>query len=145
MQENAGRSSSANLGVMKMWLHVRPPHIPSPLSARFHCISGSTVYHISLHPISISIPSPVSTTTMNNPAVSNLILSLGAMQGTSSLNSVKNHSSHNAVARKIPMEDPQVVNYLRIGYVSAQLISLAIYYFITLKVSLSWAICGDIH
>lgn len=33
------------------------------------------------------------------------------------------------------MEDPQVVNYLRIGYVSAQLISLAIYYFITLKVS----------
>ncbi|ODO07297.1 inorganic phosphate transporter pho88 [Cryptococcus wingfieldii CBS 7118] len=53
-----------------------------------------------------------------NPAISNLVLSLGAMQ----------------VARKIPMEDPQVVNYLRIGYVSAQIIALGIYYFITLKI-----------
>ncbi|WVN85837.1 uncharacterized protein L203_100989 [Cryptococcus depauperatus CBS 7841] len=55
---------------------------------------------------------------MNNPAVSNLLLSLGAMQ----------------VARRIPMENPQVVNYLRIAYVSSQLIALAIYYYITLKI-----------
>lgn len=38
-----------------------------------------------LHPISISIPFPVFVTAMNNPAVTNLVLSLGAMQGTSHL------------------------------------------------------------
>ncbi|ADV21093.1 inorganic phosphate transporter pho88 [Cryptococcus gattii Ru294] len=55
---------------------------------------------------------------MNNPAVTNLVLSLGAMQ----------------VARRIPMDDPQVVNYLRIAYATAQLLSLAIYYYITLQI-----------
>ncbi|WRT65902.1 uncharacterized protein IL334_002853 [Kwoniella shivajii] len=55
---------------------------------------------------------------MNNPAISNLVISLGAMQ----------------VARKIPMDDPKIINYLRIGYVASQVISLAIYYFITLKI-----------
>ncbi|KAK4683775.1 hypothetical protein P7C73_g6453, partial [Tremellales sp. Uapishka_1] len=55
---------------------------------------------------------------MNNPAVTNLVLSLGAMQ----------------LARKIPSEDPVVINYLRIGYVAAQLLSLATYFYITLKI-----------
>lgn len=67
---------AANRGIIQMWLHVRPPHIPSPLSASFHCIL------IYLHPISSQSHSPLSTATMNNPAISNLILSLGAMQGT---------------------------------------------------------------
>ncbi|WWD18136.1 hypothetical protein CI109_102585 [Kwoniella shandongensis] len=55
---------------------------------------------------------------MNNPAITNLVISLGAMQ----------------VARRIPMEDPQVLTYLRIGYIASQVISLAIYYYITLKI-----------
>jgi hypothetical protein len=38
------------------------------------------------------------------------------------------------VARKIPSDDPQVVTYLRIGYVSAQVIALGLYFFITMKV-----------
>lgn len=33
------------------------------------------------------------------------------------------------------MEDPTFINYLRIGYVSAQVISLGIYYLITVFVS----------
>ena len=32
------------------------------------------------------------------------------------------------------MEDPEFINYLRIGYVASQLIAVAVYYFITLKV-----------
>ncbi|WVR05647.1 hypothetical protein IAU60_002669 [Kwoniella sp. DSM 27419] len=55
---------------------------------------------------------------MNNPAITNLAISLGAMQ----------------VARRIPMEDPVVLNYLRIGYIASQAISLAVYYYITLKI-----------
>ncbi|WVQ85296.1 hypothetical protein IAT38_007461 [Cryptococcus sp. DSM 104549] len=55
---------------------------------------------------------------MNNPAISNLVLSLGAMQ----------------VAKRLPMEDPTFINYLRIAYVSAQLITLAIYYYIMMKI-----------
>lgn len=39
------------------------------------------------------------------------------------------------------MDDPQVVNYLRIAYATAQLLSLAIYYYITLQVRFLWAIC----
>jgi hypothetical protein len=39
------------------------------------------------------------------------------------------------VARRLPLEDPDFITYLRIGYVASQLISLAIYWFITLKVS----------
>ncbi|KII84326.1 hypothetical protein PLICRDRAFT_57735 [Plicaturopsis crispa FD-325 SS-3] len=53
-----------------------------------------------------------------NSGVQNLVISLGIMQ----------------VARKIPFEDPDVLNYVRIGYVSAQLIVLAVYYYISLKI-----------
>ncbi|KAI5476693.1 inorganic phosphate transporter [Pseudohyphozyma bogoriensis] len=50
-----------------------------------------------------------------NPAISNLILSLGLMQ----------------VARKIDFEDPQVLLYVRIAYVASQLISLGAYYYVS--------------
>ncbi|KIK67292.1 hypothetical protein GYMLUDRAFT_37376 [Collybiopsis luxurians FD-317 M1] len=46
-------------------------------------------------------------------AVTNLAISLGAMQ----------------LARKIPFEDPQVLNYARIGYALTQVILLGIYYY----------------
>jgi len=51
-------------------------------------------------------------------AVTNLAISLGAMQ----------------LARKIPFEDPEVLNYARIGYVATQLIMLAIYFYVSLIV-----------
>jgi hypothetical protein len=35
----------------------------------------------------------------------------------------------------LPLDDPEFITYLRIGYVASQLASLAIYWFITLKVS----------
>lgn len=41
-----------------------------------------------------------------------------------------------AVARRLPTEDPQVVQYLRMGYIGSQVLSLLIYYFITTKVRL---------
>ncbi|RXW20201.1 hypothetical protein EST38_g5647 [Candolleomyces aberdarensis] len=50
--------------------------------------------------------------------VQNLVISLGAMQ----------------LARKIPFEDPDVLLYVRIGYVSVQLIVLAIYYYVSTQV-----------
>jgi len=53
-----------------------------------------------------------------NAAVSNLMISLAAMQ----------------VARKIPFEDPQVLTYVRIAYVASQAIILAVYYYISLKI-----------
>ncbi|KAG6840282.1 hypothetical protein C0991_007770 [Blastosporella zonata] len=47
----------------------------------------------------------------------NIVISLGAMQ----------------LARKIPFEDPQVLTYVRIAYVVAQVIVLATYYYTSLK------------
>jgi hypothetical protein len=46
------------------------------------------------------------------------------------------HESHRlpTVARRLPMDDPEFINYLRIGYVAAQVIAVGIYYYITLKV-----------
>ncbi|GAA5820472.1 hypothetical protein JCM10212_000719 [Sporobolomyces blumeae] len=55
---------------------------------------------------------------MPNPAITNLMVSLGAMQ----------------VARKIDFEDPQVLLYVRCFYVGVQLTTLAIYYYVTLKI-----------
>ncbi|KAG9047283.1 hypothetical protein FS837_002591 [Tulasnella sp. UAMH 9824] len=48
-----------------------------------------------------------------NAQIANLAVSLGAMQ----------------LARKIPFEDPDVLMYVRIAYVSVQLVILATYYF----------------
>ncbi|KAI0031132.1 inorganic phosphate transporter [Vararia minispora EC-137] len=48
-------------------------------------------------------------------AVQSLAISLGVMQ----------------VARKIPFDDPNVLTYVRIGYITSQLITLAVYYYIS--------------
>ncbi|KAG8680568.1 hypothetical protein FRC09_018143 [Ceratobasidium sp. 395] len=53
-----------------------------------------------------------------NPAVTNLMVSLGAMQ----------------VARKIPFDDPQVLNYVRIGYIASQIICLATFYLVSTRI-----------
>ncbi|BGP58381.1 hypothetical protein JCM8202_001883 [Rhodotorula sphaerocarpa] len=53
-----------------------------------------------------------------NPAITNLLVSLGAMQ----------------VARKIDFEDEQVLLYTRIFYASIVLLQLGVYYFTTLKI-----------
>ncbi|OBZ72342.1 Inorganic phosphate transport protein PHO88 [Grifola frondosa] len=53
-----------------------------------------------------------------NPAVSNLVISLGAMQ----------------VARKIPFDDPQILTYVRIGYVVSQVVVLGVYYYVAMKI-----------
>jgi len=51
-------------------------------------------------------------------AVTNLAISLGAMQ----------------LARKIPFDDPEVLNYARIGYVVTQLTILGIYYYTSMVI-----------
>ena len=41
------------------------------------------------------------------------------------------------MARKIPFDDPEVLNYVRAGYVTVQLLVLSTYYYISMKVSAS--------
>jgi len=53
-----------------------------------------------------------------NAGIQNLVISLGVMQ----------------VARKIPFDEPGVLNYVRIGYVVSQLAILAVYFFISYKI-----------
>ncbi|QRW17649.1 inorganic phosphate transporter PHO88 [Rhizoctonia solani] len=53
-----------------------------------------------------------------NPAVTNLMVSLGAMQ----------------VARRIPFDDPEVLHYVRLGYIAAQLICLATFYVVSYRI-----------
>jgi len=53
-----------------------------------------------------------------NAGIQNLVISLGLMQ----------------VARKVPLDDPEVLNYVRIGYVTAQVIILSVYYYISMTV-----------
>jgi len=53
-----------------------------------------------------------------NPAIQNLVISLGAMQ----------------VARRIPFEDPQVLMYVRIGYVLTQVVCIGTYLYISAKI-----------
>ncbi|KAJ7230697.1 inorganic phosphate transporter [Mycena pura] len=53
-----------------------------------------------------------------NPAVQNLVISLGVMQ----------------LARKIPFDDPQVLYSVRIGYVAVQVLVLGIYYYISMTI-----------
>ncbi|THU97539.1 inorganic phosphate transport PHO88 [Dendrothele bispora CBS 962.96] len=54
---------------------------------------------------------------MSSP-VQNLVISLAAMQ----------------LARRIPFENPEVLNYVRIGYACTQLVILGVYYYITMQV-----------
>jgi len=53
-----------------------------------------------------------------NSGIQNLLISLGAMQ----------------LARKIPFEDPLVLNYVRLAYVVSQLVMLAAYYYVSIAV-----------
>jgi len=53
-----------------------------------------------------------------NPAITNLAVSIGAMQ----------------VARRIPFDDPQVLNYVRAAYVTVQIIIFATYYYVSAKI-----------
>ncbi|GJJ08622.1 hypothetical protein Clacol_002841 [Clathrus columnatus] len=61
-----------------------------------------------------------------NPAVSNLVISLGAMQLA--------HIPSQTVARKIPFDDPQVLTYVRIAYAVTQAITLAVYFYTAYKI-----------
>lgn len=40
------------------------------------------------------------------------------------------------VARKIPFDDPKVLNYVRLGYVVSQLVMLGVYYYVSMAVRL---------
>ncbi|EKD00324.1 inorganic phosphate transporter pho88 [Trichosporon asahii var. asahii CBS 8904] len=53
-----------------------------------------------------------------NPAITNLAVSLGAMQ----------------IARRLPTEDPQTVFYLRCFYLGAQALSILIYYYVMTQI-----------
>jgi hypothetical protein len=74
-----------------------------------------------------------------NSGAQNLVISLGAMQRTHLPLLLTSYSSANphddVVARKIPFEDPLVLNYVRAGYVLAQVIVLGVYYYVSLVVS----------
>ena len=74
-----------------------------------------------------------------NAATSNLAISLLVMQGEKSdvfLTFIFFDNSFLSVARKIPFDDPEVLLYARIGYVSAQAIVLGAYFVCSSKVSL---------
>ncbi|EIW83621.1 inorganic phosphate transporter [Coniophora puteana RWD-64-598 SS2] len=53
-----------------------------------------------------------------NAGVQNIVISLGAMQ----------------VARRIPFDDPEVLNYVRFGYITSQAIILSVYFYISYKI-----------
>ncbi|KAG1842509.1 inorganic phosphate transporter [Suillus subalutaceus] len=53
-----------------------------------------------------------------NSGIQNIVISLGAMQ----------------VARRIPFDDPEVLNYVRIGYVTSQVIIMGAYFYVSYKV-----------
>jgi len=53
-----------------------------------------------------------------NPAIQNLAISLGLMQ----------------LSRKIPFDDPEVLTYVRIGYVVSQVLILAVYYYVSMVI-----------
>ncbi|KAG6369877.1 inorganic phosphate transporter [Boletus reticuloceps] len=53
-----------------------------------------------------------------NAGVQNIVISLGAMQ----------------IARRIPFDDPLVLNYVRLGYVLSQIIIMGTYFFVSYKV-----------
>ncbi|KAI9457036.1 inorganic phosphate transporter [Boletus coccyginus] len=53
-----------------------------------------------------------------NSGVQNIVISLGAMQ----------------IARRIPFDDPVILNYVRLGYVLSQIIIIGTYFFVSYKV-----------
>ena len=54
-----------------------------------------------------------------NPAITNLAISLGAMQ----------------LAKRVPFEDPNVLMAVRVGYLLSQALCIAVYLYISAKVS----------
>ena len=72
---------------------------------------------------------------MSNPLY-NLGISLVAMQGMCliSFSQSLSQTISSTVARKIPFDDPDVLNYVRIGYVASQVIILGVYYLTSLRV-----------
>lgn len=80
---------------------------------------------------------PTQSLSTMNAATSNLAISLLVMQGETAgalPASIPFDDFFSLVARKIPFEDPEVLLYARIGYVSAQLIVLAVYFVCSSKV-----------
>ena len=72
-----------------------------------------------------------------NAATSNLAISLIVMQSKKAAKLPVFHFLMSLqVARKISFDDPEVLLYARIGYVSAQLIVLATYFVCSSKVSI---------
>lgn len=53
-----------------------------------------------------------------NAGLQNIFISLGAMQ----------------LARRIPFDDPVVLNYVRLGYITSQIIILGTYFYVSYKV-----------
>lgn len=72
-----------------------------------------------------------------NAGVQNLVISLGAMQCQFNSSTILFFFQLRLlVARKIPFEDPEVLNYVRIAYVAAQVIILGAYYYVSYAVRL---------
>jgi hypothetical protein len=76
-----------------------------------------------------------------NAGIQNLVISLGVIQGIGFFVPrgnyyLQHYQNSSTVARKIPFDDPQVLNCVRIAYVSAQVIILGIYYTVSMKVSI---------
>jgi hypothetical protein len=74
---------------------------------------------------------------MNSP-VQSLAISLGVMQSMRlfllSSSFLTAHTCHIIVARKVPFDNPQVLDYVRIAYVASQAIALLVYYYASSKV-----------
>lgn len=70
-----------------------------------------------------------------NAATSNLAISLLVMQSEKTdVLLFLYFDAFYKVARKIPFDDPEVLLYARIGYVSAQIVVLAVYFVCSSKV-----------
>lgn len=72
-----------------------------------------------------------------NAGVQNIMISLGAMQSSYFFFSCSSGlliSFLAPVARRIPFDDPVVLNYVRLGYVLSQIIIIGTYFFVSYKV-----------
>lgn len=72
-----------------------------------------------------------------NAGVQNILVSLGAMQSNYFFFFCLSGlliSFLAPVARRIPFDDPVVLNYVRLGYVLSQVIIMGTYFFVSYKV-----------
>jgi hypothetical protein len=104
-------------------------------------------YSRSARPPTLNTVRTQSSLNMSGP-VQNMVVSLVLMQGTFLLTlhlfqklmqPLPFRTLACVVARKIPFDDPQVLNYVRIAYVAAQAIILGTYFFVAQKVLVSSA------